>query len=199
MRRFAAWQLVPNESLPLLETVAELRPKSSAEVAARAVSAGYVAAACFGAPTTQLRKDLERFGLWEHLTPDEQGYLNEPNPTDQSVALHSWLIESIQFLAWSLGLDALDNFTPCSEALATHFPRGGIDPVEFVSQATLRPMEEVLQEADTLYMLHWRAVENNLGHTPDARVVLPRLSFRRHAADWTIGVAEGWEDVSLDT
>jgi len=76
---------------------------------------------------------------------------------------------------------------------------GGSDPADFIAQARLRPINEVLQEADTLYMLHSRAVENKMVGSPDARVVLPRVSFRRHAADWLIGVAEAWEEVPLDT
>ena len=93
----------------------------------------------------------------------------------------------------------LDHFKECSEALASYFPRAGTDPSDFIFRATLRPVEELLQEADTLYMLHWRTVENNLMGAPDAHVVLPRVSFRRHAADWVVGVAEAWEDVPMDT
>lgn len=198
-RRFATWQLAPNEHLPLLESLSDLRPKSSAAVATRAVATGYVAAVCFGAPASKVSKDLKQFGLWQYLTPDEQALLTETNPSSQSLAFHGWLIESIQFLAWSLGMAALDHFTQCSELLATHFPRAGTDPADFISRSELRPTAELLQEADTLYMLHWRAVENSLAGIRDARIVLPRVSFRRHAADWVIGAAEAWEDVSLDT
>ncbi|WP_253284539.1 DUF4272 domain-containing protein, partial [Arcanobacterium phocae] len=134
-RRFASWHLVPNEHLPLLESLSDLQPKSSAAVAARAVSAGYVAAVCFGASAPRVSKDLKQFGLWQFLTPDEQDLLTETNPSCQSLAFHGWLIESIQFLAWSLGLAELEHFTQCSEKLASHFPRAGTDPAEFISRA----------------------------------------------------------------
>ena len=198
-RRFSAWGLAPNEHLPLLELATALRPKSAAMVAARAVSAGYVAAASFGAPAPRLIGDLRRFGLWQHLTREEQALLREPDPSSESLAFNGWLVESVQFMAWSLGLCALDHFEQCSDSLVGLFPQPGTDPAEFVSQATLRPLEQLLQEADTLYMLHWRAVENTLANLPDPRIVLPRVSFRRHAADWVIGVAESWENISLDT
>jgi len=198
-RRFAAWHLMPNEHLPLLESLPALRPKSPVEVAARAVSACYVAAFCFGTPAPKVSESLKQFGLWQYLTTAEQELLIDPSPDSQSLAFHGWLIESIQFLAWSLGLVALDHFTECSNQLATHFPRGGSDPADFIAQAKLRPINELLQEADSLYMLHWRAVENKVVGSPDTRVVLPRVSFRRHAADWVIGVAEAWEEVPLDT
>lgn len=198
IRRFARWGLVPNEHLPVLESLADLSLKSAEAVAARAVIAGYIAAVCFGAPGSKVRKDLEQLDLWRHVTAEEQE-LFAASPSIESLAFHGWLIESIQFLAWSLGLVPLDHFTECSESLASHFPRPGTDPGDFIFRATLRPVEELLQEADTLYMLHWRAVENNLMGTPDARILLPRVSFRRHAADWAVGVDEAWEDVPLDT
>ena len=102
-------------------------------------------------------------------------------------------------MAWSLGLVTLDHFAPCNDSLASHFPKAGDDPGEFIANAHVQPIEELRQEADTLYMLHWIAAEANLEGKSDLRIVLPRISFRRHAADWVIGVAEGWDDVPLDT
>ncbi|HSD37291.1 MAG TPA: DUF4272 domain-containing protein [Rhodocyclaceae bacterium] len=199
LRRFAAWRLKPYEHLPLVESLTDLQPKSASQVAARAIAAGYVAAFCFGAPAEKVRKDLERLALWEHLSSEEQVLLTNPDAGDEAKAFHSWLIEAIQFMAWSLGLLTLDHFAPCSEALASQFPKAGADPGQFIANAHLRPIGELLQEADTLYMLHWLAVETNLQGQPNQGVVLPRTSFRRHAADWVVGVAEAWDDVSLDT
>jgi hypothetical protein len=199
LRRFTAWRLKPNEHLPLVESLADLQPKLSSQVAARATAAGYLAAFCFGVPAEKVRKDLERFALWQHLSAEEQALITNPDASDQSKAFHSWLIEAIQFMAWSLGLVTLDHFAPCSKTLASQFPKAGADPSQFIANARLRPIGELLQEADTLYVLHWFAVEANLEGQPDKRVVLPSVSFRRHAADWVVGVAEAWDDVSLDT
>jgi ribosomal protein L25 (general stress protein Ctc) len=199
LRRFDGWKLAPNEHLPLLESLQDLKPKSSAQVAARAVVAGYLAAVCFGAPQEKVRLDLERFSLWQHLSTEEQTLVSSPAASEQSKAFHRWLIESIHFMAWSLGLAPLDHFTPCSETLASLLPKAGTDPAQFIASQNLRPIDELLQEADTLYMLHWFAVDANLNGQPNMRVVLPQISFRRHAADWVIGVAEAWDDVSLDT
>jgi hypothetical protein len=199
LRRFTAWRLRANEHLPFVESLADLQPKSSALVAARAIAAGYLAAFCFGAPAEKVRADLERFSLWQHLSAEEQFLLSNPEASDQNKGFHGWLIEAIQFMAWSLGLVTLDHFTECSETLAGQFPKAGTDPSQFIANARLRPISELLQEGDTLYMLHWFAVDANLIGQPDNRVVLPRVSFRRHAADWVVGVAEAWDDVSLDT
>src|ERR1044071_7374426 len=199
LRRFAGWHLKANQHLPLLEPLAELRPKLPSTVAARATAAGYVAAFCFGAPADNVRRDLQRFTLWEHLSTEEKTLISDPAVSEQSKTFHSWLIEAIQFMAWSLGLLTVDHFDPCSDTLASQFPNAGTDPSHFIASARLRPIRELLQEVDTLYMLHWFAVEANLNAQPDEGVLLPRVSFRRHAADWVVGVEEAWEDVSMDT
>lgn len=199
LRRFAEWQLIPNLHLPLLEPVADLQPKSASEIASRAITAIYAAKASFGAPRDRVKKDLHRFGLWIHLSADEQSFIEDEHASAESTHFHGWLIESIQFIAWALGLTALDHFEECQVTLAGLFPEAGTDPNLFISGAKLRPLEELLQEADTLYMLHWYAVAGSIAGRRDERVVPPRIIFRRHAADWLIGVAEKWEDVSLDT
>jgi hypothetical protein len=195
--RFSDWRLAPNLHLPLLESMAERRPKTAAEVASRAVAAGHVAAACFGAPASKVLSTLERSGLLPFISPEESAFLADPD--EQSAAFHGWLIESIQFLGWALGHVVLDHFAACQDTLASHFPAPGTDPAPFISASTLRPASEIELEADTLYMLHWRAVENNITGRSDDRILLPMVSFRRHAADWVIGVADAWEDVPLDT
>jgi hypothetical protein len=199
MRRFAGWTLVPNEHLPLLESACDLRPKKASQVASRAIAAGCVAYFCFGASRSRVRDELQRFALHQHLSSDERDLVDAADASTEGTHVHAGLVESIQFLAWSLGLVTLDHFTQCHPTLASQFPRAGSDPAEFIARARLRSLQEILQEADTLYMLHWRAVQDNLTGRRDPRLVLPRVSFRRHAADWVIGVADAWEDVPLDT
>lgn len=199
LRRFADWQLLPNKHLPLLEPAADLAPKSGADVASRAIAASYVARASFGAPRSKVRTHLDQFGLWEYLSADEQSFIEEENAGAQSTYFHGWLIESVQLMAWALRLTTLDHFEECQETLAGHFPDPNTDPSLFIRAATLRPLAELRQEADTLYMLHWYSAEEGLVGRRDERIVPPRITFRRHAADWLIGVEKNWEDVPLDT
>lgn len=199
LRRFAEWQLIPNKHLPLLEHAAELRPKSGADVASRAIAASYVARASFGAPRSKVRAHLDRFGLWEHLSVGERSFIEEEDASAQSTYFHRWLIESIQLMAWALRLTDLDHFEECQVTLAGHFPDPSTDPTIFIRAATLRPLGELRQEADTLFMLHWYSAEEGLSGRRNERIVSPRIRFRRHAADWLIGVAENWDDVPLDT
>lgn len=198
-RRFATWGLAFNEHLPLLEAEGDLHPKPPEVVASRAVAAGYVAAASFGAPADKVTAELRRLQLWQVLSSEERAFLEGNADDPNATAFHGWLVESIQCMAWALDLAQLDHFAPCETDLAARFPQAGTDPTPFIAQARLRPLTDLRQEADTLYMLHWLAVELQLTGEQNERLVLPRIAFRRHAADWLIGVAEKWEDVSLDT
>ena len=198
LARFRAWALEANEHLPLLESETDLKPKTAGSVAVRAIAAGYVAALCFGADMQGSREDLERFELWTSLTDEERQLFGSDVRLTAVKDSNSWVVEAIQCMAWALCKTGLKHFSPCDENLRSLLPMG-VDPSAFCLEAELRPLDVLCQEADTLYMLHWRAVENNLRGVKDPRLVLPRISFRRHAADWMIGTAEAWEDVPLDT
>ena len=198
VRRFSDWGLIPNEGLPLVEGWADLTPKLADQVATRTVAASYVASRCFGAPLERVKAEVERFGLWSHLTEEEKKLFTQDGLTTQAQAYHSWIIESIQFMAWAMNLAKLNHLEPCDERLADLLPRG-TDPTDFINSARLRPRDEIKQESDTLYMLHWRAVESNIDQSSNDLVVLPRVSFRRHASDWIIGTADNWDDVAMDT
>jgi hypothetical protein len=178
---------------------ASLRPKTAKEVARRAIAASNIAALCFGAPPKKVEAELHRIGLWSALTKREQALFSAEGLNDASKGYNSWLAESIQVMAWALGLSELNHLAACPDDLAARMPKPGTDHSSFMESVSLRSLDELLQASDTLYMLHWRAVESNLKGAPDKRVLLPRISFRRHAADWVVGVAEDWDDVLLDT
>ena len=175
-----------------------MRPKSaSSEVVGRAIAAGNVAALCFGGSGKSIRDRLERFALWRFVSDPERELFEPFALTEQAKGYHSWLVESVQSLAWSLSLAELDHFRHCDDTLSSLFPHNR-DPSGFLDAARIRPLDEILQECDTLYMLHWCAVEVNLTGQ-SSRIELPLVQFRRHAADWVVGIAEAWDDVTMDT
>ncbi len=183
--------------LPLLAGERELDPPPALAVAQRAVAASYVAAVSFGADAAGARKYLERFGLWVCLSERERMFLQSGAFAPEQRAQFGWMVESLQFLAWSLGLVELDHFRHCDDALASVFPFDAA-PAAFFAAATLRTRGEIRQEADTLCMLHWAARQAQLDGQP-SRIMLPVVQHRRHAAEWIVGTAEEWDDVGLDT
>jgi hypothetical protein len=187
-----------NEALPLIEVIEELKPQEARSVATRVVVLNHVIGIGFGADTSRLRASLEEFSLFEHASAQEQDLLSRQEHTKQEKDNTTWLTECVQSLAWCLGLVELEPFRRCDDDLANHFPRPFADPSGFISEATLRPLDEIYQQVDLHYRLHWAARNARLmGHRFSIDEGL--ISERRKALDWVVGVEQDWDEIPLDT
>ena len=187
-----------NETLPLIEAIKELSPQDARSVAIRSVVLSYVIGIGFGADTRHLKSSLENWGLLAHASEQEQELLSRSEHTPQEKINATWLTECAQSLAWCLGLVELDPFRRCDDDLASHFPQPFTDPTAFIFEATMRPLEEVYQQADLHYRLHWAARNARLmGHHTTIDEGL--ISERRKALDWVIGVEPDWDQIPLHT
>lgn len=187
-----------NEALPLIEAVEELSPQDARSVAIRSVVLSYVIGIGFGADSRRLKASLEQFGLLDRASVQERDLLCRSEFTQQQKVNATWLTECVQSLAWCLGLVELDPFRRCDDDLASHFPQPFTDPSRFISEATLRPMDEIYQQTDLHYRLHWAARNARLmGHR--SRVDEGLISERRKALEWVIDVEADWDEIPLDT
>jgi hypothetical protein len=187
-----------NETLPLIEAVEELTPQDAGSVATRSVVLSYVLGIGFGADARRLKASLEQFGLYEHASTREHDLLSKSQHTQQDRVNATWLTECVQSLAWCMGLVDLDPFRKYDDDLATHFPPPFTDPRGFIADAVLRPTEEIYQQADLHYRLHWAARNARLVRTRST-VDEGLISERRKALDWVIGVEADWDEIPLDT
>ena len=187
-----------HDQLPLLESWAELKPQSAETVAIRCVVLGYVIGIGYGANVLKLNQFLKEAGLIAHASSREQALLGRNNHTEQEKVNAVWLAECVLSLAWCLGLVDLDPFRGCDDSLASHFPKPFVDPSGFVSKAVLRPLDEIYQQADLHYCLHWAARNSRLTGTP-CPVSEDLIMERRKSLDWVIGVENDWDEVPGDT
>ena len=187
-----------NETLPLIEAIDDLTPQDARSVATRIVVLSHVIGIGFGADTSRLKASSEEFELFEHASAREREMLSRSEQSHQEQINATWLTECVQSLAWCLGLVKLDPFRRCDDDLASHFPRSFTDPRQFISQAMLRPLEEIYQQADLHYRLHWTARNARL-MGQQSTVDEGMISERRKALDWVTGVEQDWDDIPLDT
>jgi hypothetical protein len=187
-----------NETLPLIEPLEKLNPQNARSVAIRSVVLSYVIGIAFRADSRRLKASLQQFDLFTYASAQERNLLSRSEHTEQEKLNASWLTECVQSLAWCLAFVELDPFRRCDDDLASHFPKPFTDPHGFISNATLRSMHEIYQQADLHYRLHWAA--------RNARLTRHRSSLdeeliteRRKALDWVIGVEEDWDEIPLDT
>lgn len=187
-----------NEALPLIEAIDELTPQDAQSVATRIMVLSHVIGIGFGADARRLKAVLGEFGILEHASVREQDLLSRTEHSQQEKVNATWLTECVQSLAWCLGLVELDPFRQCDEDLASHFPPPFSDPRGFIAESVLRPLDEIYQQADLHYRLHWAARNARLMGT-QSRVHEGLMSERRKALDWVIGVEADWDEIPLDT
>jgi len=186
-----------NEALPEIEPREELHAQDARSVAIRCVVLSHVIGIGFGGSAARLKALLEEFDLYQHASPTEQDLLSREQHSQQERVDTTWLTECVQSLAWCLDLVDLDPFQRCDDDLANHFPPPSTDPRDFISKATLRPFDEIYQQADLHYRLHWAARNGRL-MGQHCRVSEELIGERRKALDWVIGIAS-WDEIPDST
>ena len=146
-----------NATLPVIETQDELTPKSADAVATRAVVLSYVVGLGFGQTGERMKQPLIDFSLFESASANEQRLLTASSISEQDKVNCSWLVESLQSIGYCLGLVNLDPFSQCDDELASKFPPAFTDPSDFIRTAKLRPFDDIYQQADLHYRIHWAA------------------------------------------
>lgn len=196
--RLKRLQIPINEHLPLLEPIDQFRPQSAEAVARRVVILSYIMGIGFGQPGAKLRKPLEEFGLMDDVSADERRLLLAKSYTRQETIDAQWKMENIQAFGWCLGLTELDPLQRSDGSVAAHLPRPFGNPSAFIDGAALRPVSEIMQEADFYYRLHWAARNAEL-HGEESAIELSVIQERRKALDWTLGVESDWDEMPMDT
>jgi hypothetical protein len=187
-----------NDFLPQIESPSDLRARSAEEIARRCMVLCHVIGIGFGGDSRQLKAALEEFDLWQYASPTEQDLLNRTEHTDQEKIDAIWLTECVQSLAWCLGLVELDHFRQSDDELASNFPEPFTDPRNFIAESTKRPFNEIYQQLDLHYRLHWAARNARLKGTP-CPVSEEWIEERRKGLEWAINADTEWDEVPLST
>ena len=140
---------------------------------------------------------IERFKLWSSVTRREAALFERPSLNDQERVDCTWLVEAIQALAWSLGLVEMDHRRLADDDLSQRL-KFQQDPKALIACATLRPIQEIQQQCDRLYRLHWYARNSRLVGK-ETIISESVVRERRRALDWTYGVEPDWDEVPGDT
>jgi hypothetical protein len=185
--------------LPIIEGVEDLSPPTASAVAQRALVLGAMVAVGFDDSAEEWRAWLSDVGLAGTLSGAERSFF-EKEPSDQERIDATWLEECLQVLLWGLSLVELDHFARCDEDLVRRLPHAGTqaDVQDFIASARLRPFEEIYQQCDLLYRLHWVARHLDARELP--RELSEEVVRERHRAiNWLTGVETDWDEVATDT
>jgi len=188
-----------NSGLPVIESIEDLVPQTAQAIARRCVILSHVIAVVgYGADVRKLKDALTKFGLFEYASQKEQDLLNRASHSSQEKTDATWLAECVQSLAWCVNLVGMSPFRRCDDDLASHFPPPFSDPSAFINSVIARPLEEIYQQADLHYRLHWAGRNARLTRVPSiAHEGL--IGERRKGLDWAIGVEADWDRMPDDT
>jgi hypothetical protein len=191
-----------NEQLPVIETVAEVKPRAKDEVVTRAFALTIVAEKGATKDHSLAQRMTKAFGVADGLTPKERMFVNNPKPSERDYIQFSWRYEGFGILLWALRF--LPNLAKPAEPFKTpELARTLIDlgPQEFRRKATLRPIAQILDEADLIYRYHWAVTDARINGRSSPGQLNGSVVYERHyALNWLVRyMDQEWDDVSTDT
>jgi hypothetical protein len=189
-------------SLPVIETTAEALKRSKEEVALRTLCLLIVAAKGEGLEEDVVERVLKSYELQPYLTPKELAFVLDNSPSQHDRVQFIWRYEAASTLLWALCfVDQLGKPVQMCDvkfAVATMTER---TTSQFIEDSELRPIADILDQADLIYRYHWAVRDAHLKGQQIPAALNPDVTEERHyALNWLIGYLEqAWDDVATDT
>lgn len=189
--------------LPCIEDEETTQIRSLEEVAWRAMALNIVAVKGEGLEQEQILGVIDRYQLMQAFTPKERDFILDENPSEHDRIQFLWRYECYWVLLWALSyVDELvrpDQICDVPQAVRLMVDRSA---EQFIADAKLRSVSEILDAADLIYRYDWACVDARVNGQPspaglDAGVVRER----HYALNWTIGYPDrpDWDNISTDT
>lgn len=199
------------EGLPQLPPLTSIQLRSREEIAKRAVALLIVIQyACDVAQEGDLKTSkefvmelLNQFDVVESLTMQERDFLNSEQPEEKEAIQIAWQYEAQWVLLWSIGLVNTLEFP--KEICDCHYAIKLVSDCssfnEFFGKTKLRNAEEILDEADLVYRLHWACVHDRMNARESTAGMQESIVIeRRRGLFWLINYKnEEWDCISMDT
>ncbi len=191
-----------NKNLPLIEDESDSLVRTKQEVANRALALLVVAVKAEGLEQDIVERLVKGYQLESALSPKEVAFINDKSPSQHDKTQFIWRYEAAWVLLWSLGYVEELSYpnTICDVAAAVTFMQER-NKEQFISDSRLRPITEILNEADIIYRYHWAVVDARINGKPSPAEMDSSVVLERHySLNWLIGYMEQeWDDISTDT
>lgn len=129
------------------------------------------------------------------LSPNEQAFLAQAEPTPEQCAPFIWRYESLYGLEWALGLvKELPYPEAACDAASTAAALIGMRGPQ------LRPVSEILDALDMTYRLHWHVRQARLKQGAVAGIDADVVTERHHTLNWLVQFQHAaWDEVDTPT
>ena len=191
------------KSLPFVDdyTVAQFR--ESKDVASKTVVLFGLLYVAHNEKTPQeIISYFKKYNLWDFVSPEEREYLEKSKRSNEENNQITWRIECINILLWSIGkFEKLDFPTAmCDFSEYKDLPNIKKDPTEWIEKARLRNTEEILNETDLIYRIHWAVRDASLNGKKIPGNINQDVVIERHfALNWLTMYQEEWDNITTDT
>ena len=191
------------EHLPLVENSQEVILRKPSEIATRIMILTGIIDTAFDEDRKEIVSWLKEINLWEGVSKSEKEYLTKKSLTKEDKIAASWRTEAVNVLFWSLGMvDKLNE--PIEECDLTKAYEGTKEKYgalhNFIKQSEIRSTEEILDQTDLIYRIHWAVRDAGLNSRPYPNGYNPSVVYERHyALNWITCYQEDWDDITTDT
>ncbi|MCA8920154.1 MAG: DUF4272 domain-containing protein [Planctomycetes bacterium] len=147
-------------------------------------------------------EQLGKLGALDLVSAEERELLEGARePSDQERADAWWQLDAAATLLWALGAEVELGFPTDGLTLAAVAPLMP-SPTELAQvYPELRPVDELLDQTDLTYRLHWASKPNLDGSPRCAWLSHSALMERHKALNWLVGYRgyATWDEVTTDT
>lgn len=189
------------DSLPEIETAAEVTIRSGPEIVRRAMCLFAVSNAAIKNDLSLGQAYVRKHNLSAALSPDETDFLSGQSVSEADAIIFGWRVEAAIPLMWAFGVypelwfpdDEVNVLDVFDYWLGFNHPD--------ISRIGHRDPSEILDQADLIYRLHWAVRQARLDQTDPAAGLHPSVvAERHHALNWLISYeGDDWDDVQTDT
>jgi Domain of unknown function (DUF4272) len=201
-RRLAAEGVPFTAALPAIEGEAEALRRPAAQILDRALALLVVAGRAEGLGREAADQLARELGVASAFTPAERAFIASETATQHERDQLSWRYEAALPLLWALGLaERLDKPTQATDSGTIVRLVAGRTRAELLAAVRLRPLGDILDEADMIYRYHWATVDARLHGQPFPAGLDDDVIMERHTAlNWLIGyMDQPWDEVTTDT
>jgi hypothetical protein len=190
-----------SESLPVIEDSKSIKPRSTKEIAKRAIAVAVAAVKGEGMPYDEVMGIVKEWGITSYFSHEELAFINKINVTDQERLKYAWRYEGLDVLLWALGyktdLPAPNQICNVKDDMGIIVNNKGI---LLIKNSKVRSINEILDMADYYYRLHWSAIELRLNDKSSESINEEIIMERHYALNWLIRyMDQEWDDISTDT